>query len=116
MMGGSPTSVTAQPHNHTIIISVTTLTEGVMSNITNKVWGFAKAHPVLTAAAGMYAWDAIKKYNEAKSKALTFYAKDTTEKNRMSQVITQMTKSGYKLVTQQYKGATGYEWKLTRTT
>lgn len=112
MLYGQPTSVLVES-DHTVTIEP--ITEGVLSNVARGIWGFAQAHPVITVAAGMYAWDALKKYNEAKSKALSFYAKDASEKNRMAQVIAQMTKSGYKIVNQKYKGATGYEWNLEKT-
>jgi hypothetical protein len=112
MLHGQPTSMLVES-DHTVTIEP--ITEGVLSNVAKGIWGFAQAHPVITAAAGLYAWDALKKYNEAKSKALSFYAKDSAEKNRMSQVIAQMTKNGYKIVNQKYKGATGYEWNLEKT-
>lgn len=85
-----------------------------MSNIASGIWGFAKAHPVISTIGVLTATDAIKKYKEARDKSVKFYAKDSTERKSMQPVVDQMIKSGYKVVKQAYKGANGYEWELTR--
>ena len=90
------------------------ITEGLLSNIASGIWGFAKAHPVITTLGALTAADAIKKYKEARDKSVKFYAKDGTERKSMQPVVDQMVKSGYKVVKQAYKGASGYEWELTR--
>lgn len=109
MLNGKPAKLFAE--NDTITVAY--VTEGVLSNIASGVWGFAKAHPMLTAIAGVAAVDAVKKYN-ANKKLVKFSARDSTERKSMQTVIDQMVKSGYKVVRQAYKGANGYEWELTK--
>lgn len=96
------------------VITLEPITEGLLSNIASGIWGFAKAHPVITTLSVLSAADAIKKYKEARDKSVKFYAKDGTERKGMQPVIDQMVKSGYKLVKQAYKGANGYEWELKK--
>lgn len=96
------------------VVTMEVLTEGLLSNIVSGVWGFAKAHPVITAFAGLTAYDAIKKQIDKNNKKLQFHANDGTERKSMQPVIDQMVKSGYRIVTQKYKGANGYEWHLEK--
>ncbi len=111
MLGGKPSRLVLADDT---MVTVEPLTEGLLSNIASGVWGFAKAHPVLTTFVGISAYQAIKKQIAANQKKLQFYAKDGTERKSMQPVIDQMVKSGYKLVKQAYKGANGYEWHLEK--
>jgi len=110
MLRGKPSKLVAEDS----AISFEPLTEGLLSNIAAGVWGFAKAHPMLTTIAGLTAVDAWKKYKDKIDKTVKFYAKDKTEKQGMQPVVDQMVKSGYKIVKQAYKGASGYEWELVK--
>lgn len=107
MSAGQPTRLTADGDT----FSAEIMTEGLLSNIASGAWSFAKAHPFITAFAGLKAMDAIKKYNASKNN-VKFAAKDASEKKSMQPVIDQMVKSGYKIVRQEYKGSSGYEWEL----
>lgn len=109
MLRGKPTELIVE--NDTVFIQY--LTEGLLANIASGAWGFAKAHPVVTTIAGLAAIDAVKKYNQNK-KLVKFSARDQTERKGMQSVVDQMVKSGYKVVRQSHKGASGYEWELTK--
>lgn len=110
MVGGKPTKLVIEDDTFTY----EPITEGILSNIATGVWGFAKAHPFITTVAGLTAYDAWKKYKATIDKTVKFYAKDRTERKGMEPVVDQMVKSGYKIVKQAYKGASGYEWELTK--
>lgn len=109
MLAGKPTKLYADQDE----ITLEHLTEGLFANIASGAIGFAKAHPFITTVAGIAAIDAIKQYNKNK-KLVKFSAKDSTERKSMQTVIDQMVKSGYKVVRQAHKGASGYEWELTK--
>ena len=108
MIRGEPTQLLAEDD----VITVEILTEGPLFNMAKGVWSFAVAHPVITATAGLWASDAIKKYNDNKKKTINMYAKDAEQKNHMQAVVNQMIKGGYTLVKQLNKGSAGYEWEL----
>jgi hypothetical protein len=110
MVSGKPLKMVVE--NNTIVFEP--LTEGLFANIASGAWGFAKAHPVISTIAGIAAVDAWKKYKDKINKTVKFQAKDRSERLSMEPVINQMVKSGYKIVKQAYKGASGYEWQLEK--
>ena len=110
MVAGKPTLLVIESD----VVSFEPMTEGILANIAMGVTSFAKAHPFITTLTGLYAYDAWKKYKDKINKTVKFYAKDKNEKKGMEPVVAQMSKSGYKIVTQGYKGAEGYEWELVK--
>lgn len=110
MVAGKPTLLVIESD----VVKFEPMIEGLLSNIATAAWGFAKAHPFITTMTGLYAYDTWKKYKDKINKTVKFSAKDSTERKSMEPVIVQMTKSGYKIVNQTHKGASGYEWELVK--
>lgn len=93
------------------------LDEGVvstLSGIAKGVLGFAKAHPILTGAMGLYAYDAIKKYRHNKKYVAQFYAAKPEEKTFYKKMVDDLMRTGhyYKVKEQFVDG--GYLWELQR--
>ncbi len=111
MMAGKPTALILEADT----VTFEPLTEGLLTDIASKAFGFAKAHPFITTVTGLYAYDAWKKYKDKINKTVKFSAKDKNEKKGMEPIVMQMSKSGYKIAKQGYKGSDGYEWELVKT-
>lgn len=110
MISGKPSRLVEEDD----VVTIEVMTEGLLTAIASKAFGFAKAHPFITTLTGLYAADAWKKYKDKINKTVKFYAKDKSEKKGMEPVVAQMTKHGYKIVHQAYKGSDGYEWELVQ--
>ena len=110
MVAGKPTLLVIESD----VVSFEPMTEGLLTDIASKALGFAKAHPFITTMTGLYAYDAWKKYKDKINKTVKFSAKDSIERKGMEPIVAQMAKSGYKIVNQTHKGASGYEWELVK--
>ena len=113
---GKAAQLHVESEGNTLICSLTPLTEGFLTDLIGGAVSFSKAHPFITGAMAGWAWDSIKKYNDAKKYALKFYAKDFSEQSKYWKMVKELEKTGsYRLVTHGYKGGAGYYWGLNKT-
>jgi len=116
---GKPIKITCeQQQNLDVQIDIEVLEEGFLSNLVGGAIGFAKAHPIMTTVAlapwAKLAHDAVKKYKQAKSTALKFYAPNLTKRAEYFKMVREIERTGqYKIVKQGYRN-TGYFWELNR--
>lgn len=111
---GKPTRVLVEDHSSHSTIIIEQSSSGVVKDIMEGVLSFAKAHPFLTGWMTGMAWDAIKKYNEAKKNVIYFNAKDASERTKYEGMIKELRKVGYTVVKSGYINGTGYRWELNR--
>lgn len=89
-----------------------TVEEGLLSSVVSGTLSFAKAHPFLTAAMASYAWDAVKKYNQAKKNALMFHTTNSWDRDKYWTMVKQLERDGsFKLVKHGRDGV-GYFWEM----
>lgn len=111
---GKPTELLVKHQNGITEIIINECTEGILVEIFKGALSFAKAHPFLTGFLAAAAWDAVKKYNEAKKSALKFYAKEPKDRSKYITMIKELEKDGFRIVNQGYVRGTGYFWELNR--
>jgi len=116
VVSGKTKKLLAEEVDDSLCLSFEPLEENLEDTVAKIAVGtirFAKAHPILTTFAALYAWNSLKKYTEAKN-SVKFYAKDVKERNYYDAMIKDMQKAGWRIVTSKYVGGTGYEWTLHR--
>lgn len=111
---GRPSEILVKQQGNTTEIIINDSTEGVLVEIFKGAVSFAKSHPFLTGFLAAAAWDAVKKYNEAKRTALKFYAKEPKDRPKYITMIKELEKDGFRIVNQGYIRGTGYFWELNR--